>query len=196
MSGMQVQPLLPWRSTLPWGDPSFGFGQSTTAARSVTLAGPALRAFSIFHSSECADVVNVPGGRGALAVERSSAQAADEIAARPIAPYRALLVMTASIAPPYCGTSNFFVESPQLRSRRASICPRPGTASPLVIASARDNLGHKSNRKPAPVHGRPDNPLCNLSMWFLKARRHRTTINPNRRPTTCCQGGYFYYPSS
>jgi len=69
-------------------------------------------------------------------------------------------------------------------------------ADVTIIASARDNLEHKSSRKLAPVHGRFDNPLCNLSMWFLKARRHRTTTNPNRRPTTCCQDAYFYYLSS
>src|SRR5262245_60216698 len=34
------------------------------------LAGPALSAFAIFHSSECADVVNVPGGNGAVAEEK------------------------------------------------------------------------------------------------------------------------------
>jgi hypothetical protein len=49
------------------------------------LAGPALSAFAIFHSSECTDVVNVPGGNGAVAEERSSAQAIEEIAANPIA---------------------------------------------------------------------------------------------------------------
>src|SRR5258708_4027045 len=70
---MHVQPLAPWRSILPWDIPSFGFaGQSITAAFSVMLAGPALSAFAIFHSSECADVVNVPGGNGVLAVEGSS----------------------------------------------------------------------------------------------------------------------------
>jgi hypothetical protein len=61
------------------------------------LAGPALSAFAIFHSSECADVVNVPGGNGVVAVERSSAQAIDEIVARPIAPYTTPLIMSASI---------------------------------------------------------------------------------------------------
>jgi hypothetical protein len=30
-------------------------------------AGPALSAFAIFHSSECADVVSVPEGNGAVA---------------------------------------------------------------------------------------------------------------------------------
>src|SRR6516164_2524141 len=61
---MHVQPLVPWRSTLPLDIPSFGFvGRSITAACSVMLAGPALSAFAIFHSSECADVVNVPGGQ-------------------------------------------------------------------------------------------------------------------------------------
>ena len=83
---MQVQPLFPLRSTLPWDIPSLGFaGQSTTLARSAMVAGAALSAFAIFHSSECADVVNVPGGKEAVAVERSSARAASEIATRPIA---------------------------------------------------------------------------------------------------------------
>jgi len=49
------------------------------------LAGPALSAFAIIHSSECADVVNVPGVNGAVAEERSSAKAIEEIAANPIA---------------------------------------------------------------------------------------------------------------
>ena len=53
---------------------SFGFtGQSITAACSVMVVGPALSALAIFHSSECADVVNVPGRNGAVADERSSA---------------------------------------------------------------------------------------------------------------------------
>src|ERR1700739_1484191 len=82
-SGMHVQPLVPWRSTLPWDIPSFGFaGQSITVAWSVMLVGPALRAFAIFHSSECADVVNVPGGNGDVAEERSSAKAIEDIAAK------------------------------------------------------------------------------------------------------------------
>src|ERR1700730_16826584 len=64
-SGIQVQPLFPWRSTRPCDIPSFGFaGQSTTVACSVMVVGPALSAFAIFHSSECADVENVPGGKG------------------------------------------------------------------------------------------------------------------------------------
>jgi hypothetical protein len=49
------------------------------------LAGPALSAFAIFHASECADVVNVPGGNGSVAEERSSAKAIEEIATNPIA---------------------------------------------------------------------------------------------------------------
>jgi hypothetical protein len=49
------------------------------------LAGPALSAFAIFHSSECDDVVNVPGGNGAVAEERSFAKAIEEIAVSPIA---------------------------------------------------------------------------------------------------------------
>jgi hypothetical protein len=57
------------------------------------LAGPALSAFTIFHSSECADVVNVPGGNGAVAEERSSAKAIEEIAAKPIAAQRGHLTM-------------------------------------------------------------------------------------------------------
>src|SRR5260370_17722851 len=61
------------------------------------LAGAALSAFAIFHSSECADVVNVPGGKGAVAVDRSFAEAIGEIAQRLIAKYRMLLFITASI---------------------------------------------------------------------------------------------------
>jgi hypothetical protein len=49
------------------------------------MAGRALSAFAIFRSSECSDVVNVPGGNGAVAEERSSAKAIEEITARPIA---------------------------------------------------------------------------------------------------------------
>src|ERR1700756_2600213 len=95
---MHVQPFVPWRSILPCDIPSFGFaGQSITAACSAMLAGPALSAFAIFPSSECADVVNVPGVRGAVAVERSSAKATDDIAVRTIAPYRKSLVMRASV---------------------------------------------------------------------------------------------------
>jgi len=60
------------------------------------LAGPALRAFAIFHSSECATVVNVPGGNGAVAEERSSPKAIEEIATHPIAAYRAHLSMKTS----------------------------------------------------------------------------------------------------
>jgi len=56
------------------------------------LAGPALSAFAIFHSSECADVVNVPGGNEAVAEERSSAKAIEDIAAKPIAATRAVVV--------------------------------------------------------------------------------------------------------
>src|SRR5882672_10847113 len=90
---MHVQPLVPWRSILPWDIPSSGFaGQSITAACSVMLAGPALSAFAIFHSSDCADVVNVPGGNGAVAEERSSAKAIEDIAAKPIAATRAVVV--------------------------------------------------------------------------------------------------------
>jgi hypothetical protein len=51
----------------------------------VTLAGPALTAFAIFHSPECTDVVNVLGGNGAAAEKRFSAKAVEEIAANPIA---------------------------------------------------------------------------------------------------------------
>jgi hypothetical protein len=43
-----------------------------TSARSCTLISiPSSVPFSIFHSSECADVVNVPGGKGALTVRSS-----------------------------------------------------------------------------------------------------------------------------
>src|SRR5262245_51549659 len=95
---MHVQPLVPWRSTLPLDIPSFGFaGRSTTAACSVMLAGPALSRFAIFHSSECADVVNVPGGNGAVAEERSSAKAVEEIATNPITAKRVLLTMRTSL---------------------------------------------------------------------------------------------------
>src|SRR5262245_12758052 len=55
------------------------------------LAGPALSAFAIFHSSECADVVNVPGGHGAVAEDRSSAKSVEEIATNPITAKRVLL---------------------------------------------------------------------------------------------------------
>src|SRR5215475_8033057 len=61
------------------------------------LAGPALSAFAIFHSSECADVVNVPGGNGAVAEERSSAKAVEEIATNPITAKRVLLTMRTSL---------------------------------------------------------------------------------------------------
>src|SRR3974390_2192378 len=88
---MHVQPLVPLRSTLPLGIPSI------TAACSVMLAGPALSAFAIFHSSECADVVNVPGGNGAVAEERSSAKAVEEIATNPITAKRLLLTMRTSL---------------------------------------------------------------------------------------------------
>src|SRR5215510_11345065 len=88
---MHVQPLVPWRSTLPSASPSFGFaGQSMTAACSVILTGPALSAFAIFHSSECADVVNVPAGNGAVAEERSFDTGVEDIAANPIATMRAV----------------------------------------------------------------------------------------------------------
>jgi hypothetical protein len=60
------------------------------------LAGPALSAFAIFHWSECADVVNAPGGNAAVAEERSSAKAVDAIATKAIAPQRALLIMRTS----------------------------------------------------------------------------------------------------
>src|SRR5262245_18718485 len=61
------------------------------------VAGPALNAFRIFHSSECADVVNVPCGKGAVAVDRSSAEATDEIAIRLVARYKMLLIITISV---------------------------------------------------------------------------------------------------
>lgn len=258
---MHVQPFVPWRSILPCDIPSFGFaGQSMTAACSLMLSGPALSAFAIFHSSECADVVNVPGGRGAVAVERSSAKTTDDIVVRTIAPYRKSLVMRASIildlnssrsgvqgkrrsgaihihrlnidqdprrarasrAPRQCilhrgiprSASRFTLvllntgpmKRARLRlgsfSRAEPTWKRPSKneikqlADLTIIASTRDNLGHKSNRKLALVHGRVDNPFCNLSTWFLKAWRHRTTTNPNRRPTICCRDGCFYCPSS
>src|SRR5262249_36642677 len=63
------------------------------------LTGPALSAFAIFHSSECAAVVNVPGANGAVAEERSSAKAIEEIAAKPIAAQRAVLTMRTSLLP-------------------------------------------------------------------------------------------------
>src|SRR6185312_13078856 len=99
-SGIHVQPLVPWRSTLPSDIPSFGLaGQSITAACSVMLAGPALSAFAIFHWSECADVVNVPGGNAAVAEDRSSAKAVVEIATNTIAAQRALLTMRNLLVP-------------------------------------------------------------------------------------------------
>jgi len=65
-SGMQVQPLLPWRRTRPWAS-SFGSdGQSMTVACSPMIAGAALSAFLIFHSSECWLVVSVSRGSGSL----------------------------------------------------------------------------------------------------------------------------------
>src|SRR6516165_11453122 len=80
ISGMQVQPLFPSRSTLPCIIPSCGFdGQSMTVAFFVIASGPALRAFAIFHSLECALVVNVPAGNGAVAVDISSANVAADI---------------------------------------------------------------------------------------------------------------------
>src|SRR5262245_60535455 len=97
---MQVQPLVPWRRTLPLAIPSFGFaGQSMTAACSVMLLGPALSAFAIFHSSECADVVKVPPGNGAVAEERSFDTGAEDIAANPIATIRAVLIIRTSLHP-------------------------------------------------------------------------------------------------
>src|SRR5262249_60026112 len=54
-------------------------------------------AFAIFHSSECADVVNVPGGNGAVAEERSSAKAVEEITTNPITAKRVLLTMRTSL---------------------------------------------------------------------------------------------------
>src|SRR5260370_31668811 len=107
---MHVQPLTPWRSILPWDIPSFGFaGQSITAACSVMLAGAALSAFAIFHSSECADVGNVPGGKGAVAVDRSFAEAIGEIAQRLIAKYRMLLFITASLVLPLRNANKFYL---------------------------------------------------------------------------------------
>jgi len=51
----------------------------------VIVAGPALSALAIFHSSEWAEVVNVFGGNQAVAEERSSAEATETIAASPAA---------------------------------------------------------------------------------------------------------------
>src|SRR5215470_4006027 len=97
---MHVQPLVPCRSTLPAAIPSFGFaGQSMTAARSLILSGPALSAFVIFHWSECADVVNVPEGNGAVAEEKSSDTGGEEIAASPIATKRAVLIIRTFLHP-------------------------------------------------------------------------------------------------
>jgi hypothetical protein len=75
------------------------------------LAGPALSAFAIFHSSECDDVVNVPGGSGAVAEERSSAaKEIDEIAANPMAAQRVLLAME----PPYSFLTSDRVRLPKV----------------------------------------------------------------------------------
>jgi hypothetical protein len=62
-----------------------------------------LNAFTIFHSSECSDIVNVPGGNGAVAVERSSAYAIEQMPMRLAARYRLVFVITASKAT--CGFS-------------------------------------------------------------------------------------------
>src|SRR5262249_38256414 len=61
------------------------------------LAGPALSAFAIFHSSEGADVVNVSGGNTAIAEDRSSAKAVVEIVTNTIAAQRALLITRTSL---------------------------------------------------------------------------------------------------
>src|SRR5215475_1349358 len=71
------------------------------------LAGPALSAFTIFHSSECADVVNVPGGNGAVAEERSSAEAVEEIATNPITAKRVLLIIRTSLFLPDASTRRY-----------------------------------------------------------------------------------------
>src|SRR5262249_24510917 len=73
-----------------------------TAACSVMLTGPALSAFAIFHWSECADVVNVPGGNGAVAEERSVDTGVEDIAANPIATMRAVLNIGTSLHPGDC----------------------------------------------------------------------------------------------
>jgi len=62
----------------------------------VILAGPALSALAIFHSSEWAEVVNVFGGNHAVAEERSSADATETIAANPAAAQNALLIIKTS----------------------------------------------------------------------------------------------------
>src|SRR5215471_4779889 len=128
---MHVQPLVPWRSTLPWDMSSFGFaGQSITAACSVMLVGPALSAFAFFHSSECADVVNVPGGNGAVAEERSSAKAVEEIATNPITAKRVLLTMRSSLfLPDACSHryASMWVRSVCEKRRHAAAYARRGS---------------------------------------------------------------------
>src|SRR5712675_1970866 len=51
---------------------------SVTVALFVIQSGPALKAFLISHSSECLRLVKVPGGKGSVADERSSAKACVE----------------------------------------------------------------------------------------------------------------------
>src|SRR5262245_189687 len=65
-SGMQVQPLLPWRRIRPCVWVFGSVGQSMTVAFSAMTAGAALNAFLIFHSSGMLAEVITPGGNGSL----------------------------------------------------------------------------------------------------------------------------------
>src|SRR5262245_21279686 len=124
MSGMHVQPFVPWRRTLPLGITSI------TVACSVMAAGPALSAFAIFQSSECADVVNVPGGNGAVAEDRSSAKAVEEIVAKQITAKRVLLTMrTSSFLPDACSHryASMWVRSVCGKRRHAAAYARQGS---------------------------------------------------------------------
>jgi hypothetical protein len=79
---MHVRPLVPGRMTrsvILWLPPLIVMLISRTAALLVIQEGPALSAFLIFHASECCMLVNVAGGNGSVAVERSSANAVAEM---------------------------------------------------------------------------------------------------------------------
>src|SRR5882762_6020421 len=68
-----------------WSPPLISI--SVTVALFVIQSGPALKAFLISHSSECLRLVKVPGGKGSVADERSSAKACVEETQRQIVIY-------------------------------------------------------------------------------------------------------------